>query len=399
MPKIRIREVDNSGNGTEYQISNTVYIPLIGNYDDNVPYKDPVLCSTLAELEAVPDIDKNSSLGSQGYAYACYLVDTLQTKVLVQAIKVDIESGGQWLGKVPAEVWSDVLTDKRLYDIRFLTAGVFNVLDENMIKCASKRGDCIALCNIETNKSDTIRTNVEDLKLDNELSYGALFVPSFKAKKNLKYIGGMERIPGAYAYLFSYIRSIQGNPEWLAIAGSERGKVTEIEALDQIYTSGEIEMLQGRAKSGAVDLDDPGDNVGIAINPIAYIRPYGNLIWGNRTLRNNEPDTDGTGILKAQSFLNIRNLASMLKKKLYETSIKYTFEQNSDILYINYESDIRPLLDLMETGNGILGYRIDKQEAKKKARLNAVIKIIPIEPVEDFDLTLEMTDELSIEEE
>ena len=50
----------------------------------------------------------------------------------------------------------------------------------------------------------------------------------------------------------------------------------------------------------------------------------------------------------------------------------------------------------MSTGNGISGYKMIKQAPDRKAQLKAKIRIIPVEAVEDFDITLELTDSLEI---
>ena len=56
---------------------------------------------------------------------------------------------------------------------------------------------------------------------------------------------------------------------------------------------------------------------------------------------------------------------------------------------------ITPLLDQMQTSGGINGYQIKKEKSIKKATLKATIRIIPIEAVEDFDITLELADDLT----
>jgi hypothetical protein len=83
---------------------------------------------------------------------------------------------------------------------------------------------------------------------------------------------------------------------------------------------------------------------------------------------------------------------------MYEASRKYTFEQNTETLWINFQSYITPLLDRMQSGNGILGYTFVKQKTDAKARLKAKLTIIPVEAVEDFDLHVELADSLNVSE-
>ena len=102
--------------------------------------------------------------------------------------------------------------------------------------------------------------------------------------------------------------------------------------------------------------------------------------------------------LVASSFLNIRHLCSSIKKQLYRSARKFTFEPNSDVLWIKFKDSITPLLDEMKNNQGIKGYQIIKVKTNKKAVLKARIRIIPIEAVEDFDLTVELTDSIDVNE-
>ena len=47
----------------------------------------------------------------------------------------------------------------------------------------------------------------------------------------------------------------------------------------------------------------------------------------------------------------------------------------------------------MQTNEGIAGYEIKRKKSSKKATLTAVIRIYPIEAVEDFEITLELADD------
>lgn len=224
-------------------------------------------------------------------------------------------------------------------------------------------------------------------------AFAAAFTPWF-VTKNAKFTNGAEEVslPASFGYLSAYATAVKNYNEYEAMAGSARGLIDLMYEPTIKYTSAECEMLQARATKYEVDLDHPEDNVGVAINPIAYVRPFGYIIWGNRTLTNN------SGATKATAFLNVRNLISTVKKRLYDTARKYTFELNSEVLWTRFSNDITPLLDDMVSGNGLVGYRFNRVATKQKARLKARLTIIPIEAVEDFDLTIELTDSLDVTE-
>lgn len=302
------------------------------------------------------------------------------------------------------------LEDRNLYNIRFITlAG----LSENteiinaMIKCAANRGDCVALVD-DKKPNGTVSTVAEirtwfgnfditninsDRNHDNSASFAAGFTPWFKANLG----SGVEDVPASFGYLLAYARSVRENPLWKAVAGTFRGEIPELVSCRD-FTMAEVEVLQARASTGEVELDEKGDNVGFAINPIAYVSGYGYLIWGNRTLRDNAKGEDGTGLMKASAYLNCRLLANEVNKVLYRASKKYEFEQNSDVLWFNFKSEVIPTLDRMKSGEGVEDYSFVKLPTSKKARLKARVSITPIEGVEDFDMEILMSDSIEVTE-
>ena len=182
----------------------------------------------------------------------------------------------------------------------------------------------------------------------------------------------IETFPGSFAYLKCLAVSTQTNADWLAISGVTRGLVPNLLELNQRVTGAVADQLQERR--------------GISINPIMNIKPYGYCVWGNRTLFNNLDD------LTASSFLNIKVLTSNIKKVLYTAAKRLTFELNSDILWLNFKAAIEPTLEQMKSSSGIRDYKITKVATNQKATLAAKIRIYPIEAIEDWDITVELSD-------
>ena len=136
-----------------------------------------------------------------------------------------------------------------------------------------------------------------------------------------QYLLEMVELPGSFGYLTAMANAIRnGANKWVAMAGATRGSVPMLQSLKEDITQATIDKLQSRE--------------GISINPIATINPFGVLVWGNRTLYNNKLK----GNLTSSSFLNIRNLCSDVKKTIWAAARKMTFEQNSDILWLNFNS-------------------------------------------------------------
>jgi hypothetical protein len=103
-------------------------------------------------------------------------------------------------------------------------------------------------------------------------------------------------------------------------------------------------------------------------------------------------NTDG---LLFHHFLNIRQLCTTIKKQLYVACRQFTFDPNSDLLWINFVNAIKPTLEKMRADQGIKGYKITKVANNKKALLTARIRIVPIEAVEDFDISIYLEDSLT----
>lgn len=236
----------------------------------------------------------------------------------------------------------------------------------------------------------------------NESSYAACFAPNFYTKIEALLVDSektesnttdsqdadkKQEIPAAFGYLFAYADAIKNNPEWYAIAGFQRGVISELIDVCYDLSSADMDVLQGRTELG-----DVKDNTGTAINPIANIRPAGYIIYGNRTFKNNKYPITTT----AQSFLNVRNMVSGVVKKFYDASRKFTFEPNNDLLWIKYQNYVTPYLDSIQTGNGILGYKLIKQPTTAKARLKCKLIIVPVEAVEDFEIDIVLTDDMAL---
>ena len=52
----------------------------------------------------------------------------------------------------------------------------------------------------------------------------------------------------------------------------------------------------------------------------------------------------------------------------------------------------------MKQSYGIAAYRWIREETTERAKIKAILRIVPIEAVEDFDLTVELADSLEVAE-
>lgn len=426
MPKINITESDLSFAGGLDASSNVVYVPGFVAYlnPDKKPAEFPHLFRTVAEFTEMfsnkdgkfkyvrtgedTETKPNYKLISveRGTQYALTLLG-LGLPVLFDPLNIDsstnisttdysIEGYGDDsraesdLTQILNDALSTKITNlknKNLFDVKFITTGGYANIEKmgDLLSSASDRSDCTALIDHE---ELTTTYDITKLKGGDNGKFGAMFtpwcnfkLPSFESFTSKEELSPMN-MPGSLAYLMAYAASISNNnASWLAIAGASRGGIPYL-----------VKPLVELTEANIDDYSRYNDNyLGTSINPIVKINPYGVIIWGNRTLH---PNTTG---LVASSFLNIRQLCGDIKKTLYAACKGLTFEQNSDILWIKFKSLVTPLLDQMQTGDGISGYELKKKKTTKKATMVAVLRIYPIEAVEDFEITLELADELTME--
>ena len=309
-----------------------------------------------------------------------------------------------------ADFWAP-LKDKATYRIRYLTTGgcydysVYKLMADvvnfnnkttladadTLLPGSSGRGDCIALFDIDESKLSPSYATPKELatafgdqaKLIEANKNCAIFAPRVVYVEDEDEVYGANDIalPCSLHFLLCAAKAQENYAEWYAAAGYTRG-IANKTIKYTTYNFGDlvINTLAPREPNSYI-----GDN-GKAINLILNERgSY--YLWGNRTAAS----LDKSG-LKFSHFLNIRQLCTTLKQVIWEASRRFTFDPNSDVLWINFVNAVRPTLERMKGDQGIAGYRISKVATTEKAVLKAIIRIVPIEAVEDFDISIYLED-------
>ncbi len=397
-PYLTIKDSKININSTDYQLSN------VKMTDDG--YTVTVADTNASQLHLVSGLAEGTD-GEVDITNAMMFiytpaVSTLKgvedldaNKVVKHEADISIVSMYDNLGEVFNSGSRDGLVDKGNYSIKYLTSGGYPTYEYNgnslvtaMMTLAEKRGDCVAFIDHTDNQyresnidlpGSLYATVTEDDSLQTLGEYAAMFTPW--ATYNSTMLDESVRLSATYAYLAALADSIKTNAPWLAVAGAARGVVRNL-AQNGMTTN---------IPNGAADEMQPRD--GVAVNAITDIKPYGYTIWGNRTLKNNGIE----GNLTATSFLNVRNLVSDVKKVCYRTARKLTFEQNNDILWVNFKGTIAKTLDQMVSGYGLSNYKIvrntTREESFEKATLCATIYLYPVYPVEDFYIDIVLQDD------
>ena len=372
MPKIRIIEKDLTPAPASGQSDTVVFMAVTG------ASATPTLLTSGASLDAYTE-DKDN----------------------IQKI---LNLGGKVLVCDTYAHAKDFITDRNQYDVKFLLVKE-NATEKatktddlaNALEIATKRRDCAVV--FAKNKAEyltedkialtaQLSTSTTDAFLDTELkdNVGKYCIPVFG-----KLTADGESFDAGVAYILAFLNSRNKfGAEWLAVAGSRKGAIPVSGLTAGGLTESEIDDMQPRE----VEVADT-----VSVNPICNVTPWGVRIWGNRTalpLQKIEGTTKYG--LVASSFANIRVLICDIKKALYKAARGQQFEQNTDVLWVNFTSEVNQLLEQMVQSYGIAGYKWIRTETKERAKLTAILRIVPIEPVEDFDLTIELADSLEVTE-
>lgn len=371
MAKITITETDLTASNVTItgDINSVAFIPIVKIVEAS-PTHSKVLCKSAEALETIAPANNTT-----GYYMAKHLLN-LGMHVLVGVFE---KTSAGTLSGVPAAL--EELKQRNLYDIRFLVAGgLDNTYNTDLVKVATERGDCIALIDHAQEPTGTTGTGtyvekvVQSFGATSNNSKVAYFTPWCKFE--ISGVKDNQILPASLAYLSAYARSARTNPIYVATAGATRGVIPGLVAPVHLYGESDAGLLQ----SGTTT----------SVNPIMLVKPYGYVVWGNRT------SLPGATKLKASNFLNISVLITEIVKNLTLTYNRYAFEQNTDVLWVNFKAQIRPVLDRMKSGLGILDYKLVKVKTATKGKLKAIVKIIPVEGTEDFDITIELADSLEI---
>lgn len=183
-------------------------------------------------------------------------------------------------------------------------------------------------------------------------------------------------VPASYAYLAALSEAMNKDQDWSPIANSARGSVTATPDLKMTKYHFDKEIIKDRDAT--------------SFNGIVEIKPYGNVIWGDRTLL---PNSKG---VSASSYTSLMLMVCDISKRAYQASVRYTYESNNSVTWLNYKSMITPLLDQMVSSGVLQSYDIKKINANSNNSTSPYntmickITVYPNLPVENFDIYINL---------
>lgn len=422
MPNIIIREFEAPQLATFDITENTVLIPMLYARDFNEEIDD----YTVSQVESTlfTDADTFSAWARSHSVTVDEFVDRsyiMAYELLLQGMNVVIKPilfDNHTIGaSIDEDTAYDILEnainndgalsefkDRNLFNIKFITTGGYANCGKTYVKdggaeasaiayetirqLAQSRGDVIALIEFRDyfeDEEDLLNSIQNDYKDSNEGAdlFAAAFFPWFTFNTSAVSYSSQQRIsmPASFGYLMAYANSVKSNANWFAAAGTIRGLIPGL--IKPVFNVGEALMhtLQGD--------NELGESLKIMVNPIYNAGTYGYRIWGNRVVSKTSIAQDD----RYMNFLNVRMLLCDIKKQIFHTAMRCTFEPNDDIVWINFKTLANSLLDRMKSGRGISWYKWTKERADEKATIKATLTIKPVEAVESFDINIILTDE------
>lgn len=317
----------------------------------------------------------------------------------------------------------DFLNDKNSYDIKFITTGNHYTvpvttgassiqgtttysfdfeLANRALEIPTNRKDCALLLDLDYDaasaKANTLAADFKSalectaendlinaltkVRTEDDLSETCVSSRAYTAFSNclMSYSGTNGTItltvPGSFAYLYAYATVNNVATSWLPISGVTRGVIGDVFTPD-------IELSKY-----FLDTQIITDGAGVSFNGIVNVRSYGYTIWGDRTLI----PQDAVRGVQATSYFSLRNLVSDIAKTAYNSAIRYTYETNNDVTWLNFKQAIVTLLDQMVSSGVLQTYKIGKIPSTdtERNKMKALIKIYPVLPVENFDVYINL---------
>ena len=187
-------------------------------------------------------------------------------------------------------------------------------------------------------------------------------------------------MPSYYPYLMKYAQALKNGQEWLPLANSTRGGLTGLGTPDLTCTKYcfDENIIKDRK------LEDLHVEKGVSFNGIVELKPYGQVIWGDRTCML----IDET--VKATAYQSLRMLLCDVSKRAYQAAVRYTYESNNEVTWFNFKSRVTELLSEMVASGVLSGFDMRRQPSPTLNTIVCKITLYPNLPVENFDIYINL---------
>lgn len=271
---------------------------------------------------------------------------------------------------VPVETYAT--TDPKIYpDVTPIHAAMINLVET--------RQDCIALFDVDADYDK--KAIVEYSRILNT-SYGTMHFPwCWVADPDVQ--GNMLLMAPSYIFMYTFLSNLDNNVDsqkWFPPAGVKR-------ATARVVKKPYFEI-------GSVVLNDWQNDNTARVNPIMKLKQYGYVIYGQYTCL---PAID-MFTHSALESLNVRLIANVVKKKIFDVCLNLAFEPNTSVLWLKFFAQMDEFLRYMQYNEGVYAYKIVMDESTvttddiNHLRCPGKVYIAPTRTAEFFDIDFIITE-------
>ena len=238
------------------------------------------------------------------------------------------------------------------FDIVSMPGLTNNTLNRNLIDMAEDRGDALAIVDLkggyipvtEDKQSAAQRLGSVKSTIDNKRnnlqinsSFGAAYYPWVQIQDTIN--GSILWAPPSVAAIGAMSYGQRTQALWFAPAGFTRGGLSVNDAAG-IPVVGVRERLIARDRDRLYEAN---------INPIAQFPAEGIVIFGQKTLQ---------ATPSALDRINVRRLLIFLKKQISRFASTILFDQNVEVTWNRFISQVDPFLASVKAGLGLEEYKL-----------------------------------------
>lgn len=248
----------------------------------------------------------------------------------------------------------DIVSDAEQNEFNVaLVPGVYEkTLTRHLLDTCEDRGDALALMDLEGDfKSGDENTNSYKTRVDNATvsgvvsnlrdrninsSYGAAYFPWVQVLDSVN--NQVVMTPPSVVALGALASSERDSALWFAPAGFNRGGLSGGQA--GLNVVGVTQKLTSKQRDDLYEAN---------INPIASFPAEGIVIFGQKTLQITPSALDR---------INVRRLMIFLKKRISRMANGILFDQNVQVTWNRFLSQVNPFLDSVKSGLGLTDFKV-----------------------------------------
>ena len=250
----------------------------------------------------------------------------------------------------------------------------------SMLNLVESRQDCIALFDVPSYYDR--REGLIEYSRMLDTSYGTMHFP-WCWVSDPDVASNMLLMAPSYIFLYTFLSNLDNNVDsqkWFPPAGVKRATARVVKKPDFEIGSTLLNIWQN-------------DNTA-RVNPIMKLKQYGYVIYGQYTCL---PAID-MYTHSALESLNVRLIANVVKKKIFDVCLNLAFEPNTSTLWLKFFSQMDEFLRYMQYNEGLYAYKIVMDESTvttddiNHLRCPGKVYIAPTRTAEFFDIDFIITE-------